>query len=305
MTAITNSTLAFYRRASLQMGGLREAAETLQNQLATGQRISRSSDDPVAASRLRSLDRADVLGNIDAGNAKRASEDLQLTASALEAIGSDIIRARELALWAASDTLGDAERTTIGSELELLRERLMANANALDSSGNALFGGESSGHAYAIGAGGVVNFIGTAASGEIELGQGQTITRGLTGPEVLNFTTGGVPTDLFAQISALAVALQGGSTDPATAARNSLDGFDDALSSLTRAQTVAGSRIAWIDVIQERQQDQSLTRAQQKSDTGGVDFAGTVSELQQMLTVLEASQAGFTRLAGLSLFSNL
>lgn len=305
MVAITNSTLAFYRRASLQMGTLRESAESLQNQLATGQRISRSSQDPVAASRLRRLDRADTLGNIDAGNAKRASEDLQLAASALEAIGADIIRARELALWAASDTLGDAERTTIGSELELLRERLMANANALDSSGNALFGGESSGRAYEVGAGGVIGYIGTGASGEIELGQGQTITRGLTGPEVLNFTTGGTPTDLFAHISALAVALQGGSTDPTTAARDSLTGFDDALSSLTRAQTVAGSRIAWIDVIQERQTDQSLTRAQQTADTGGVDFAGTVAELQQVLTVLEASQAGFTRLAGLSLFDNI
>lgn len=305
MTAITNSTLAFYRRASLQMGGLREAAESLQNQLATGQRISRSSEDPVAASRLRSLDRADVLGNIDASNARRASEDLQLTASALEAIGSDIIRARELALWAASDTLGDAERTTIGSELNLLRDRMMANANSLDSSGNALFGGESSGRAYEVGTGGVITYIGTGASGEIELGQGQTITRGLTGPEVLDFTTGGVPTDLFAHIAALSLALQGGSTDPATAARDSLAGLDDALSSLTRAQTVAGSRIAWIDVIQERQTDQSLTRAQQKADTGGVDFAGTVAELQQMLTVLEASQAGFTRLAGISLFDNI
>ena len=99
--------------------------------------------------------------------------------------------------------------------------------------------------------------------------------------------------------------MQGGSTDPATAARDSLDGFDDALASLTRSQTVAGSRIAWIDVIQERQTDQTLTRAQQKSDTGGVDFAGTVAELQQMLTVLEASQAGFTRLAGISLFENI
>ncbi len=305
MTAITNSTLAFYRRATLQMGGLRQAAEELQNQLATGQRLSRSSDDPVAASRLRMLARADTLGNIDAGNAKRASEDLQLAGSALEAIGADIIRARELALWAASDTVGDAERSTIGSELALLRERLMANANSLDSSGNALFGGESSGRAYEVGAGGVISYIGTGASGEIDLGQGQSITRGLIGPDVLEFTTGGLPTDLFTHISTLATALQGGAGDPATAARDSLNGFDDALSTLTRAQTVAGSRIAWIDVIQDRQLDQSLTRAQQKADTGGVDFAGTVAELQQMLTVLEASQAGFTRLAGISLFDNI
>ena len=140
--------------------------------------------------RLRRLDRADTLGNIDAGNAKRASEDLQLAASALEAIGADIIRARELALWAASDTLGDAERTTIGSELELLRERLMANANALDSSGNALFGGESSGRAYEVGVGGVIGYIGTGASGEIELGQGQTLIDGERAAEAFSHREG-------------------------------------------------------------------------------------------------------------------
>lgn len=305
MNAITNSTQAFYRRSTLHMSGLRETAEGLQNQLATGQRLVRSSDDPVAASRLRMLARADRLGTIDAGNAKRASDDLQLAASALESIGSDIIRARELALWAASDTVGVSERNAIGSELEQLRLRLMATANSMDTSGNALFGGEASGRAYAVGGGGVISYVGSPASGEIDLGQGQIITRGLTGPEVLNYTSGGVPTDLFAQIATLAAALQGGSADPAGAARDALTGFDDALDSLTRAQTVAGSRIAWIEVIQDRQVDQAQSRATQTADTGGVDFAATVAELQQILTVLEASQAGFARLADLTLFDSI
>ncbi|TIX51520.1 flagellar biosynthesis protein FlgL [Alteraurantiacibacter aquimixticola] len=305
MNAITNSTLAFYRRATVHMSGLRAEAEDLQGQLASGEKLSRSSDDPVAASRLRSLSRQDRLGEIDAGNAKRASDDLQLTGNALDSIAEDLIRARELALWAASDPLGDEERRTIGQELEELVGRVMSSANALDSSGNALFGGETSGKAYEIDGTGAVVYVGTASSGELDLGSGQTVTRGLTGPEVLNFTTGGTPTDVFAHIGTLAAALQGGAADPAAAARDALTGFDDALDSLTRAQTVAGSRVAWIDVIQERQVDQSFSRAQQMADTGGVDFASTVVELQQILTVLEASQTGFARLSRLSLFDNI
>jgi flagellar hook-associated protein 3 FlgL len=305
MTAITNSTQAFYRRTTLQMGTLRAQAEDLQNALSTGRRLNRSSDDPVAASRLRMLERADRLGTIDTGNARRAGDDLQLAASALELMGSDIIRARELALWAASTTASDADRSAIASELEQLRLRLMATANSTDTGGNALFGGEASGKAYAIDAAGVISYIGSPASGEIDLGQGQVITRGLTGPEVLSFISGGSPTDIFLQLAGLATALQGGAADPATAARDAMAGLDDALDSLTRSQTVAGSRLAWIEVIQERQVDQSETRATQKKDTGGVDFTGTVAELQQVLTVLEASQAGFTRLAGLSLFNSI
>lgn len=305
MVAVTNSTLAFYRRSQLHMGDLRGQAEGLQNQLSTGEKLDRSSQDPVAASRLRMLARADRLGDINSDNAKHASDDLQLAASALEAIGTDLIRARELALWAASDTVGDSERQTIGAELEQLRLRLMASANAVDSSGNALFGGEGSGRAYEVDGTGTINYIGTATSGEIDLGQGQTITRGLTGPEVLEFTTGGAATDTFAHIAALAAALQGGAADPAAAARDSLPGFDDSLDALTRAQTVAGARLAWIDVIQDRQIEQSQTRASQIADNGGVDFASTVAELQQILTVLEASQAGFARLSNLTLFDNI
>lgn len=304
MTTVTNGTLAFYRRAALQMGDLRRNAEALQDQLATGERLSRSSDDPVAASRLRMLSRDERLADIDAANARRTSENLQLAGSALETIGADLIRARELALWAATETLGTTERKAIGEEMAQLRVRILSAANARDAGGNALFGGETSGNAYEMNAAGVVSYIGTASAGEIDLGQGQTLSRGQTGPEVLNFTTGGTATDVFAFLGTLATALQT-APDPATAARDALPGLDDAVEALTRAQTVTGTRIAWIEVIQDRQIDQAQTRAQRTSDAGGVPFAQTVAELQQMLTVLEASQAGFTRLAGLTLFDKI
>jgi flagellar hook-associated protein 3 FlgL len=302
MAAINNSTLAFYNRTQSQTGGLRARAEQLQSQLSTGAKFARSSDDPVAASRLRSLQRFDRLGTIDAGNARSAAENLDLASRALESIGSDIIRARELALFAASDTVGDSERATIAVELAEIRLRIMASANGLDNNGNALLGGENSGRAYEIDPGGAVVYIGSVTSGTIDLGQGQSVVRGITGPEVLSFTSGGVPTDIFAELAALTTALTGGAADPAAAARDALGGLDDALDTLTRAQTVTGSRIAWLDIVQDRQTDQSLTRAQQIADTGGVAIASAVTELQQIINVLEASQAGFIRLAGLTLF---
>ena len=304
MTSVTNSTLAFYRRASAQMGTLRTSAESLENQLFTGERLSRSSDDPVAASRLRMLGRDERLAGIDAANARRTAENLELAGNALGAMGEDLIRARELVVWAASDTIGADERARIGEELEQLRLRILSSANARDAGGNALFGGETSGNAYAL-AGSTITYVGTATAGEIDLGQGQLMSRGVTGPEVLNFTTGGSPTDVFAFLGTLASALQGGVPDPVQAARDGLAGIDDAMESITRAQTVVGTRVAWIEVIEDRQVDQSQTRAARTAETGGVPFAETVAELQQMLTVLEASQAGFVKLAGLSLFDSI
>jgi flagellar hook-associated protein 3 FlgL len=303
--SVTNSTLAFYRRASQQMGTLRASAESLQNQLSTGERLSRSSDDPVAASQLRMLSRDEVLAGIDAANARRTSENLELADNALGAIAEDLIRVRELVLWASSDTMAATERATIGEEVEQLRLRILSSMNARDAGGNALFGGETSGDAYAIDGAGGITYVGTASAGDIDLGQGQVLSRGITGPEVMNFTTGGALTDVFAFLGVLASSLQGGVADPVQAARDGLTGIDDAVESLTRAQTVVGTRIAWIDVIEDRQIDQSQTRAARTAATGGVPFAETVAELQQMLTVLEASQAGFVKLACLILFDSI
>lgn len=305
MIATGNSTQAFYGRSQLFMGGLRAEAESLQRQVSTGERLARSSDDPVAASRLRALARSEALGKIDSGKARRVDEDLQLTTNALQSVAEDLIRVRELALWAGSETTGAAEHDAIATEIEQLRERILATANALDSSGRPLFGGTSGTAAYQQDAAGNITYVGTSTPGEIDLGQGQSVIRGFTGPEIFNFTSAGAPADIFGQLAALAVALQGGSADPSAAAQDALAGLDDALASVTRAQTVTGARSAWLEVVQDRQTEQSLVRNQQMADTGGVELTGAIARLQQVLTVLEASQASFARVASLSLFNQI
>lgn len=300
MTGI--STSAFYDRAGIGMGALRTQAERLQNAIGTGQRLTGSADDPAAASRLRTLARADALSAIDVANAGRASDDLSLADSSLSQITNSISRAIELATQAANGTLSPDQRQSIGAELTQLRDGLIALANGRDSAGHALFGGETAGAAYSLDASGNPVYAGTAGAGQLSLGDGQSVTRGLTGPEFLNFNVNGAPTDLFAVIGTLASALQGGSADPAGAARAALDGLHAGLDSTTVAQTVVGTRLAWIDQVGERRQDLQEQRSANEATIGGADLAGTVAQLQQTMTVLEASQASFAKLASLSLF---
>ena len=171
--------------------------------------------------------------------------------------------------------------------------------------GHALFGGETAGAAYTFDAAGNPVYAGTASAGEMPLGDGQSVTRGLTGPEFLNFTGSSGATDLFAVIGGLAAALDGGSADPAQAARDALGDLAGGLESITTAQTVVGARLNWIDLIGDRRVQTSELRAEEQANVGGTDLASTVSELQQVMTVLEASQASFAKLAGLSLFQLL
>lgn len=305
MAIVSTSTSAFFERSRADMKDLRSQAETLQSQLSSGQKLSRSSDDPVAASRLRTLSRLETLSTIDSANADRADADLTLADAALSDMAEAVIRAQELTTQAASGTLTADQRAAIGKELEAVYGTLLSLANSRDSNGHALFGGESSGDAYTLDASGNPTYAGTTSSGDLPLGDGQTVTRSLTGPEFLNFSVDGTGTDLLTVVKNLASALQGAAADPAGAAKDALGALQTGLDTLTTGQTLIGTRLSWIELTSERRTNLSELRSTEEADLGATDIASSVATLQETLLVLQASQASFTKLASLSLFNQL
>jgi len=303
-TIYGTSTSAFFERSVMDLTALRKQAEETQAEMSTGQRLQRSSEDPVAASRLRQLARADVLDEVDTAATNRATTDLTLTDNALSQFANIVTRLQELTTQAASGTLSPSQRAGIGEEVAQLRDNLVALANARDGSGNALFGGESAADAYTLDASGNATYAGTQNAPVISLGGGQSVTRGVTGPEFLKFKSGNATVDLLAFTKDLADALKSGAGG-ATAASNALMGLSDGLNSITTAQTVVGSRLSWIDLNTERRTSLSEMRLTEKTDVGGADLTESIAKLQNTMLVLEASQASFSRLANLSLFSVL
>ena len=89
---------------------------------------------------------------------------------------------------------------------------------------------------------------------------------------------------------------------PAGDARAALALFDDAAQPLSRAQSKLGAGAAWIEIAQDRQLVATEDREAARAEAGGTDIASAVARLQQVLTVLEASQASYVRLANLTLF---
>lgn len=304
---INLSTGAFYERSTTQIGSLRARAETLQKQIGTGERLEKSSDDPVAAARLRMLDREERMTKVDTRNSDAAENNMKFADEALSQIGPMISRARELALLASNDTTSDEQRATIAAELDGLRNNLLGIANGRNASGHALFGGQAVGNAYQVdGTTGVATYVGTAALDAVEIGEGQSVVPGNTGPEVFEFDDGaGGQTDLFAELAALATALRGGGQAAVDAARDGLGMLDAGFEKVTTAQTVLGSRLAWIEIMSERRVENVERIEDERSVMGGADLAVTMSRLQEMMTVLEASQSSFVRLANLNLFSML
>jgi flagellar hook-associated protein 3 FlgL len=305
MSFISTSTGSFFNRSLAQMADLRGSIERSRTQISTGRRFERSSDDPAAAAQLRSVVRREALAAVEGDNAARLGQDLGSAADELEAVTALLQRARELAVQAANTPTGADGRQAIAFELEQLTEELFSRANGATLTGEPLFAGLSSDPAFTRDAAGNVTYAGTPSSGAVPVAPGTAIERGLPGSEVFEFDLGGTPTSAFAVLGGLAAALSAGSPDPAGAAAAALEGIDAALDTASRAQTILGTRMAWVEQVQQQQADRGIALAERRSRVGDTDIAEAIARLQQSLTALEASQAAFARVSSLSLFDAL
>lgn len=305
MSSITNSPGSFFNRSLAQMADLRAGIERTRSQIATGRRIDRGSQDPAAAAQLRSVARREALAKIEDDNAARLVQDLGTGANELENITQLFQRARELAVQAASSSTSDKGWQSIGFELEQLGIQLFTRANAVALTGEPLFAGQSSSDPFTKDAAGNVTYVGTPESGAIPIAPGAAIERGIPGDAIFEFDVGGTPTNAFAVIGELAAAMQDPAIDRSAAARDALAGIDTALSSFGKAQTILGTRMGWVEQVQEQQAERGIALASRRSRVGDTDVADAIAKLQQSLTALEATQAAFARVSSLTLFDAL
>jgi flagellar hook-associated protein 3 FlgL len=135
---ITQSMMYSRAKADVQSGLFRYTQ--LQQQVASGKRISRPSDDPAAA--LRILPLRNDLRNLDqlSGNVALAQETLNTGAASLEDASSLMQRVRELTTQAANGTVSPGDRQSIGAEVEQLLNQLVSIGNSKRGD-RFLFGG--------------------------------------------------------------------------------------------------------------------------------------------------------------------
>ena len=118
----------------------------LQQEIATGRRINRPSDDPAAA--LRILPLRNDLRDLEqlSDNVSLARETLDTSTASLEDASSLMQRVRELTTQAANGTLSDSDRQSIGAEVQQLLSQLVGIGNSRRGD-RFLFGGTANGDA--------------------------------------------------------------------------------------------------------------------------------------------------------------
>ncbi|NIC04323.1 flagellar hook-associated protein FlgL [Billgrantia bachuensis] len=110
-------------------------------QIASGRRVVNPSDDPQAASRAVGVSQAKAVTQQFADARVSARNTLSQAESVLNSVSDAITSAKTLLVQASSDTLNDADRQSVASELRGIYETLIGQANATDGNGRYLFGG--------------------------------------------------------------------------------------------------------------------------------------------------------------------
>lgn len=128
--------------AQHRLNSNREALDHTQNKLSSGSRIIRAMDDAAGlaiSESLRATNRA-TIQNIN--NAQNGLLMLETAEGALNQVTNIVIRMKELATQAASDTNGDQERSYLDGEYQQLKEELDRIAAATQYNGRQLLMGD-------------------------------------------------------------------------------------------------------------------------------------------------------------------
>lgn len=284
---------------------------TLQNQLASGKKITRPSDDPTGMD-LSMLLRGTLSQQTQyQENIQNAGTWLKVTDGALDEAHAVLGRARELAVRGANDTQTEDERNAMAEEVKQLTLQLQVIANS-EVNGRFMFGGTKT--VVQMGAtppyilpypdpaapGDEIVYAGNDASMDVEVVPGVTLPFNSSGKAV--FGVAGDPDSAFLAMKQLEEALRSGDS---TTISSQIGRLDQAMTRVTTERAVVGSRINRLDLLENRYADAEVSYKERLSEVEEPEFADVVSQVMQQESVYQASLAASARIIQPSLLQFL
>ncbi len=282
--------------------------QTTQEQLTSGKRVNRASDDPVAVARAeRSLDAI-----TRAGAHQRALEAArtatQLTESALGDASELMQQSREAMMAAGNPTYTDGERASLVQSLKNLRNQLLSVANRGDGTGSYLFGGQgSTTPPFADGAGGVV-YQGSA--GDTMVASNESLSTSLDGGhawlDAPAAVSGDPPLSVFEVLDRTIAGLSvSGVTDPAVASavHDGVRDLDACMAHLGAVRSRAGEALNRMDGVEQRISGTKLAAQTERSNAEDLDMVQAISDFQNRQSGYDAALKAYSMVQRMSLFN--
>jgi len=110
-------------------------------QMSTGKRVNRASDDPIAASQAVVLSQAQTQNSQYQLARTFATQKVSLEDSILDQVSTAIQSAQSKVINSGNGSLSDDDRASLATDLQGIRDQIMNLANSTDGNGRYIFGG--------------------------------------------------------------------------------------------------------------------------------------------------------------------
>jgi len=253
----------------------------IQNQMSSGYRITRPSDDPVGiqnALRMKS--------NISAveqwkSNADEALGLMDTTDGTLADMTSMLQRVKELAVQGSNGTLSESDRQSIAIEVDQISEQLRLLANTKNGS-KYIFSGTATNKELITSDG---TWQGNSEDVKFEVGSNLSLPISINGQTLFRTPLTGAP-GVFDTLSTLSTALKENNTE---GIENSLEAIEGNIDNVLAHRANIGARTNRMTALREQLDTTSYNLTQNLSDIQDADIAKTIIDFKNSENVYKAA----------------
>lgn len=301
------STNTIYQSGTSRLLDLQAKQAKLSEQIATGKRVSKPSDDPVSAARILELNNAKDVNDSFTDTRKIAKTTLETYEANLTNITNIILNAQSSLISAGNASYSDSERKFVGNEIQNALDGLLGLANSQDANGNYLYSGANTDQA-------AFNTNTTAFEGnsyrqKLQVGIERQMEVTFSGNKVFQQDDRGNSNDIFVALRNMVTALNTPITDNAsrtaynTALTDTISKVRNSLDQVLNVRAEIGSKLNEIDTLDSTASDLDFQYTKSISTLEDLDYTEALSELAKQNTMIEAAQKSFIATTSLSLFS--
>lgn len=251
----------------------------LEEQAASGRRVSDPSDDPTASAIARRLDAA--LSELDSFEpaSRQVRSRMETADKTLGSVFEQLVRVQELTLSMANGTVTDADRAMASDEAEQIHQAMIGLANT-KLGGEYLFSGMSTDVAPFLTDG---TFVGDTNIPDVEISPGVRVEALPNGAEIFT-AAGGV--DVVQVVEDVQLALNAGDED---ALRSILDNVERAQDQVRMGRARLGPIVARVDAADDIRENLAFQLKAKRGEAIDANLPETISQMTLASQSLDAA----------------
>lgn len=267
--------------------------DRLQEQLSSGRKVSRPSQDPVVAARGMFY-RTSLMENEQfLRNAEEAHSWMEMSDKILDEVGNIMKRVSELLIYSGDGAISPEDLKTMGMEVAELKEQLGNLANQTIN-GRYIFGGtDTTTPPYdpnVVTATGTGDFVSTNGNElKLELSQGVTLPINVNAQRIFNYPNNA--NNIFKLLDQIITDLSNGQS-----AAQYETALNQQYDNLLAERASLGARVNRIELVLERLKNEEVSIKELKSKNEDADMAKVITDLKTQESVHRAALGAGARI---------